>query len=218
MCGRFAAMNRRTGDPISELVEGLLSSPSSPKNTKVKSQGEVFPTDTVPVIFSDGGALKAALMIWGYPGIPSLHGKGKNPLFNARVETALALPTWSASLNQRRSIVPAGGFFEFLGTRGKKEKWLFQKNPEENLFMAGIYKALPAANKNDLQNEKGSAPQGEGISYCFSILTTKANDSVLPIHDRMPVVLDPEEFPIWFSENFPSLFDRSKVVLSKKLL
>ena len=109
-------------------------------------------------------------MKWGFLGFE----KGKL-LINARAESALERKTFRDSLQHRRCIIPAKGFYEWDKS---KEKFSYERKDAPVLFMAGCY--------NRYQGEER-----------FVILTTEANPSVAPVHHRMPLILDPEELENW---------------------
>ena len=109
-------------------------------------------------------------MAWGFPRFD-----GKGLLINARAESALERKTFRDSIQHRRCIIPAKGFYEWDKS---KEKFSYERKDAPVLFMAGCY--------NRYQGEER-----------FVILTTEANPSVAPVHHRMPLILDPEELENW---------------------
>jgi len=174
-------------------------------------RGEVFPTNYAPVISSDG----IAVLKWGFP-----NWKNSGVIINARAETALDKKTFSKPLRERRCAVPSSGFYEWSRSGGRhcsdsgrggdlphygdllgssesvsgggsgsgggrklKDKYLLRRPGEHVLYMAGFASTFRDA---------------PGIEYnAFVILTTAANDFVSPIHDRMPVILAPDEVDLW---------------------
>lgn len=139
------------------------------KLQKVRT-GDVFPSQNATIIRGEGRCLVAEQMKWGFPGVE----KGKI-LINARVESVLERPTFQDSVKHRRCIIPARGFYEWSKS---KEKFNFECEETQVLFMAGCY--------NWYQKESR-----------FVILTTEANSSVAPVHNRMPLILEPEELGNW---------------------
>ncbi len=95
-------------------------------------------------------------------------------LINARAETITEKQTFKESVLSRRCVIPAKGFYEWSPG---KEKYHFEE-PEQILFMAGCY------------NEDRR----------FVIITTAANDSVLPVHERMPLLVSEEEIEKWIEK------------------
>lgn len=107
---------------------------------------------------------------WGFPGF-----QGKQVIFNARSESVLDKKMFRESTLLRRIAVPAAGFYEWSPNR---EKNIFHRKEQPVIFMAGIY--------NRYRDEDR-----------FVILTTEANESMVPVHDRVPVILEPEEIMPW---------------------
>ena len=115
-------------------------------------------------------ALELKEMHWGFP-----QYQKKGLLINARAETALERRTFCDSVRHRRYIIPAKHFYEW---DSDKNKVTFFREDRPVLFMAGFY--------NRFQDE-----------VRFIILTTQANASVGPVHNRMPLVLENGELEDW---------------------
>ena len=166
MCGRyqFTAVESRELQEILRAVERNMERPAR--------TGEIFPTNEAVILTEHGSEIAPSLCAWGFPGF------GKNrTVINARAETAAEKPTFRKSLEARRCVVPASGFFEW---DEKKEKHLFTLPNSKELYMAGLWNAFA----------------GEPH---FVILTTAANPSVAPIHHRMPVVLERDAVLPWLT-------------------
>ena len=172
MCGRYLI-----GD---ETFSDICIMMSSPDVAQGFTKGEIFPTNIAPVLTRDG----AAAIKWGFP-----HWKNAGVIINARAETAMDKVMFRKPLLQQRCVIPSSGFYEWLQTSGqkKKEKYLLRRPHERTLFMAGMISFFPDATGYDYR--------------AFVILTTTANDSVAPIHDRMPVVLSSDERDLWLKDN-----------------
>jgi len=180
MCGRFLV-----GEEVYEDIWKILtdlSVGSSVLNSQLSNlvRGEVFPTNTVPVHTLDG----AMGVKWGFP-----RWKGAGVIINARAETALEKNMFRKPLLERRCVIPSNGFFEWDQNSGqkKKDKYLLRRPGERLLFMAGMISLFR---------------DPDGLEYgAFVILTTAANESVSPIHDRMPVILAPDERNSWLRDD-----------------
>lgn len=122
-------------------------------------------------------------MKWGL--IPSW---AKDPsvaasMINARSETAATKPAFRDALKSRRCLIPADGFYEWQRKAGSKQPFCFEVN-DGNLFaFAGIWEGW-----------KDSG--GNWLKTC-SILTTAPNAVTSAVHDRMPVILDPDSYDLW---------------------
>ena len=129
--------------------------------------GEIYPSAKAPVLLKSAGETTADLMRWGYK-FPS------GLVINARAETAMEKPLFRDSVIYRRCVIPSTGFFEW--DAAKRKHWFgVEQGP---LYMAGLYQEAAGQRQ-------------------FVILTTAANASMAPIHDRMPVVLRQEQLVPW---------------------
>ena len=163
MCGRYH-MDEEMTEEIRRMVKIL----ESRLNTGSR---DIYPTMEAPVILKNGEeGLKADSMAWGFPGRDK-----KQLLINARAESALERKTFRDSIQHRRCIIPAKGFYEWDKS---KEKFSYERKDAPVLFMAGCYNRYQGGER-------------------FVILTTGANPSVAPVHHRMPLILDPEELENW---------------------
>jgi putative SOS response-associated peptidase YedK len=146
------------------------------------NRGDVYPTNSVPVLMEDGGALTVAMMTWGYPGYPDHRrpGSSPRPLINARAESVYTSVTWRDSIARRRCVIPARGFYEW---DTKKTKHLFSQSDGGIMLMAGIYE--------DFRDNNGM-PQRR-----FAILTRVSAAPVDSVHDRMPVIIPRERVDAW---------------------
>lgn len=134
---------------------------------------DIFPGSSALILKNSGSGLEAVQMTWGFPS-----PKGKGLLINARAETALQKPTFSDSLLRRRCIIPASRFYEWdpSGT-----KVTFYREKSEMLYFAGMYRRFEDGDR-------------------FVILTTGANASMAQTHDRMPLILEKKEIPLWIED------------------
>lgn len=115
--------------------------------------------------------------------LPATPGGRPRLLANARSETAARLPAFRRAVAERRCLVPANGFYEWMSIGGVKRPHLFTLGGEEPFAFAGIWD--PAA---------GAFPE----TYC--ILTTAPNELVARVHDRMPVILTADTMPRWLGD------------------
>lgn len=156
-------------------------------NNEIKKQGffgavkvgEIFPSDTVPVIVAKHNKVQLVTMRWG---IPSFQGNGL--IINARSETVKEKSMFTYPFAKQRCLIPMSGFFEWKKTdTNKSEKYYFNIEGRSTLYVAGIY----------MENEEGK--------HCI-ILTTKANKSIGNYHHRMPLFIEPNKVDEWlFDEN-----------------
>ena len=174
MCGRYY-IDDDTAREIEKLVrqvdEKMRQAPVAGSLVQAK---DIHPSEVAPVITAKGQHLCCRWQRWGFPGF-----HGKQPIFNARSESVLEKKMFRESVGKRRIVVPAAWFYEW---NRNKEKNIFYRKGQPVLYMAGLY--------NRYQDEDR-----------FVILTTEANDSMRPVHDRMPLVLEQNEIQRWLNED-----------------
>lgn len=106
-----------------------------------------------------------------------------NKLINARSETAHEKPSFRSAFKRRRCLIPADGFFEWKREGNEKTPMFIHLKGRPVFALAGLW-------------EVWNSPQGDEVRSC-TILTAEANDFMKPIHDRMPVILDPADYEEW---------------------
>ena len=132
--------------------------------------GEIYPTNAAPVLLPGKQKMTPKPMTCGFPSF-----KGKGVIINARGESALDKPMFRRCLLERRCVIPTTGFYEW---DKQKHKYYFRLPGQEKLYLAGLW--------NDFQGEER-----------FVILTTAPNDTIINVHDRMPVLLTDDEVEPW---------------------
>jgi putative SOS response-associated peptidase YedK len=144
----------------------------------------IAPTQAVAVVARDKeGMRRFRLMRWGL--LPAFVKDPKQfpTLINARSEEVLEKPSFRNAMRYRRCLVPADGFYEWTGEKGKRRPFLLRPREKRLIAFAGLY-------------ERWRDAEGGEIDTVV-ILTCAANGTVTPLHDRMPVVLAPEQFEAW---------------------
>jgi len=104
-------------------------------------------------------------------------------MINARAETASSKPAFRDALKIRRCLIPADGFYEWQRAAKAKQPYCFEVNEGELFAFAGIWDRWRDANGNALET--------------CSILTTTPNAATSAVHERMPVILDPDTYDLW---------------------
>jgi putative SOS response-associated peptidase YedK len=144
----------------------------------------IAPTDPVLAIRrGDDAARELGRLRWGLLPGAWAEGAAGGPLINARAETLAEQPAFREAFEQRRCLIPADGFYEWrTDESGKHAIWI--SRPERELFaFAGLWAAL-------------ERPGAEPVHSC-AIVTCEPNAELAPIHDRMPVILDPAVEGAW---------------------
>ena len=104
-------------------------------------------------------------------------------MINARSETASTKPAFRDALKFRRCLIPADGFYEWKRDGKNKQPFCFEVNNGQLFAFAGLW-------------DRWKDPSGRWIKTC-SILTTTPNAVTEAVHDRMPVILDPNSYDVW---------------------
>ena len=177
MCGRFA-LNE---NPLKFAEYFYLSS-----NPEFSSSWNIAPSLRICTITADNeGSRQLNKMKWGL--IPTWvedATKGNKPS-NARGETVAKLPSFRSAFKYHRCIIPASGFYEWKTEKGVKNPWYISLKSGDPMAFAGLWGTWRPKER-------------EAIESCC-IITTGANSLMEPIHDRMPVILDPDQWATWLS-------------------
>jgi putative SOS response-associated peptidase YedK len=174
MCGRY--LLHATPETLAKLME-LTEIPIVPPRYNIAPTQQVLACRQA----DDGRALVS--MRWGL--IPSWAEDEKigYRLINARGDTVATKPSFRSAFKSRRCLIPASGFYEWQAVKGeKKQPHLIRSKDGEPFAFAGIWERW----------DGGEKP----IESCC-IVTTDANKTLKPIHDRMPVILDKKDFARW---------------------
>jgi len=187
MCGRYTLVSP---GPEVAAAFGLVEVPM------LEPRFNIAPSQRVPVVRAVEGRRALAMLHWGlvppWAGDPSVGSR----MINARSETAAAKPAFRDALRGRRCLLPADGFYEWAPGRSRGGRVPHRLHAPDGrvLGLAGLW-------------ETWRSPDGGTLESC-TILTTEANDRVRPLHDRMPVILSPDDYGTWLD---PSLQDAERL-------
>ena len=185
MCGRYYIAEDDQAEELKQIIDMI----NRKHNGDIKTAGEVFPSETVPVIAtSRTQKITPFAMEWGYS------TSDGNRLINARSETASQKPTFRDGMLQRRCIIPASWYFEWNKNERGKPKYAIGAENKNVIYMAGIYR---------FEHDKP----------VFSILTRDPAESIQFIHHRMPVILPREAVRDWLNTSY-----RAEEVLQSAML
>ncbi|CAM5343137.1 putative SOS response-associated peptidase YedK [Aquamicrobium terrae] len=183
MCGRFALT--ATPDQTAAFL-GLAELDDFP------ARYNIAPTQPVLAVLSAGPQApgsnrpdRTALLVrWGLIPAWVKETRGFPLLFNARSEGASEKASFRAAMRHRRALVPASGFYEWQQAGGRRGQpfWVRPKRGGLVAFAALV--------------ETYAEPGGSEIDTC-AIMTTSANADIADIHERMPVVIEPQDFSRW---------------------
>jgi len=188
MCGRYRLSRRK------QLVEEHFDTISDEADWSPRYN--IAPTQPVPVIHQNPKEPRRelSLMRWGLVPSWAKDMSGAAMMINARSETAATKPVFRDPLANRRCLVPADGFYEWQRTGKVKQPYCFEVNDGALFAFAGLW-------------DRWKDPSGQWIKSC-SILTTTPNAVTSSVHDRMPVILDPDCYDLWLD---PGMHDMGAV-------
>ena len=174
MCGRYTL----TSAP--EAIRALFGYAEQPN---FPPRYNIAPTQPIAIVRLVDGKRQFALVRWGL--LPSWvkDPKAFSLVINARGEGVLDKPAFRAAMKRRRCLIPADGFYEWQKAGERKRPFFVHAKDGKPLAFAGLW-------------ESWQGPNGEEMETA-AIVTTRANKALLPIHERMPVIVPPEAFDLW---------------------
>jgi putative SOS response-associated peptidase YedK len=182
MCGRYTL--RTSPHELQEIFATLNAMDWSPRYN-------IAPTQTVVAVRQRQEDRKREMvpMRWGL--IPSWAKDAKigNSLINARADTVASKPSFRVAFKKRRCLIPVDGFYEWQPIADQKTKQPFHIGLKDRpvFAFAGLW-------------EHWTDHDGKPVETS-TIITTDANEAMRPIHNRMPVILDPSDYDEWLDRN-----------------
>jgi putative SOS response-associated peptidase YedK len=176
MCGRYTLKT-----PVERLSEKF----QFPEIIPLKPRYNIAPSQSVAVVrqLPDDTDRTLAMLRWGLlPAWVKDPAKVQQPI-NAKAETAAEKPMFRDAFKRRRCLVPADGFYEWKQEGGRKQPVFIHMRDGEPFAIAGLW-------------EHWAGQDGQVIESC-TLLTTEPNDLLAPVHNRMPVILDPKDYGQW---------------------
>jgi putative SOS response-associated peptidase YedK len=155
----------------------------------------IAPGSDIAIVVNEGGQNRLALCRWGF--VPSW-GKELNDgyrMINARAETVAEKPSFRQAFHRHRCLVVADGFYEWKNEGGKKQPVYVHLKSGEPFGMAGLF-------------NHWTSPEGKQVCTT-TIITTDANETLKPVHNRMPVIVARDAAGIWLD---PAVQDTDKLL------
>jgi putative SOS response-associated peptidase YedK len=202
MCGRFTLARQ---DRVSLALELGVSVNQLAEET-YRPRYNIAPTNkhwVVRMEYEDREMLRAR---WGLINHWAKDASVGHRQINARAETVDKRPAFRDAFKKRRCVVPADGFFEWAGPKGARQPIWFHRPDDGLILFAGLYESWQ--------------PAPDEWEPTFTIITTNANATLEPVHDRMPVILPDEAVDEWLyarQDDFAAL-DRLLVPAADDLL
>jgi putative SOS response-associated peptidase YedK len=184
MCGRYAFFAPRA---LIERAFGLSDAP------EVEPRYNIAPTQFVPIVRVDRDGRRVLRMVrWGLVPFWARDESIGNRMINARCESLDRNAAFREAFEQRRCLVPVSGFYEWSREGSVRVPHYIERSDGEPFALAGLWARW--------------RPRAEGLQPLDSctIITTRANALVAPIHDRMPVILPQEAYGAWLDSKEPA--------------
>jgi putative SOS response-associated peptidase YedK len=192
MCGRYRLSRRK------QIIEEHFDAVSGEEDWGPRYN--IAPTQPIPVIRQNPKepVREFSLMRWGLVPSWAKDASGAAGMINARSETAATKPAFRDPLKFRRCLIPADGFYEWMRTGKAKQPYCFEVSDGELFAFAGLW-------------DRWKDPSGNWIKTC-SILTTIPNAVTSTVHDRMPVILDPDSYDLWLDPGMQDVAAASELL------
>ena len=210
MCGRYAS-SRRPEDLVEEfeIVHSRVDTPLAPDYNVAPTKEVYAVVERPPSKDSDEPPERQLRVLrWGL--VPSWAKDPAigNKMINARMETVAEKPAFRRAFAARRCLLPADGYFEWYPTsqltaagRPRKQPFFIRPQDHGTLAMAGLYEIWRDPTRGDDDPER--------FRWTCTVLTTQAEDALGHIHDRMPLMVEPDRWSAWLDPTAPqgSLLD-----------
>jgi len=189
MCGRFSMFTYIKALKDQFKIDDIL--------TSIEPRYNIAPAQKIATVVQYESR-QLVEMKWGL--VPSWAKDSKigNRLINARAETVATKPAFQSAFKKRRCLILADSFFEWQKSGDVKTPMLIRLKSEETFAMAGLY-------------EYWKMKSGKTLESC-AIVTTAANEFMKPIHDRMPVILRPENEDSWLDSELQEVQEVTRLL------
>lgn len=177
MCGRIA---------FTTSIQTVAATFRAATDIDYPKRYNIAPSQMVPVVTAkDGKHREISLMKWGLVPHWAKDPSIGNRMINARAETLAEKPSFKTAYQKQRCIVPASGFYEWKAEAAIKQPYYIHASSKGVLLaIAGLWESWEGQDR---------------LIESFTIITSQANEFMMPIHDRMPVIILPEYFEQWLN-------------------
>lgn len=181
MCGRF--LNRTPASETARIFGTANPVPNYPPRYNLA------PTEGVPGVRfnADDGKRHLDVLRWGLIPIWAKDRSIGNKLINARAEGVAETPAFRDAFGKRRCLIPADGFYEWKKGVTGKEPYAIVPTGETPFAFAGLW-------------DRWRDPNSQEVVRSCTIITCPANETLAPLHDRMPVILDRADWARWLGD------------------
>ncbi len=211
MCGRFVSAS-----PPDEFARYF---DAAAPEALLEPSYNVAPTNDVYAVLNDGGVRRLDAFHWGLVPPWAKDPKVGSRMINARAETLATKNAYKPAFKRRRCLIPADGFYEWKklpGTKRKQPQFIHRADGERMAF-AGLWEVWrgPKRAEESDKGAEGDKPAGKGgepLRSC-TIITTTPNETLAPIHDRMPVILPESAWDEWLDPTNDDLDTLGKLLV-----
>ena len=184
MCGRFTLTVPRL-----ERIEAALGDQLAGSWPALAPRYNIAPSQAVAIVRqTPAGLCELAMVRWGLVPSWSEEPRTAYSTINARAETVDHKPAFRHAFHHRRCLVPADGWYEWQPAQPRKLPWYFHRQDGGDFAFAGLWERWER--------------EDQALESC-SIIVTAANRLAARIHDRMPVILAPEDYALWLDPQAP---------------
>jgi len=178
MCGRF--VQNFTLETLEKIFNVSSTSPDTSSNFNVA------PTQEILTILKNDDEYKLERLHWGLVPFWAKDVSIGSRMINARAETVASKPSFRNAFKKRRCLIPASGFYEWKGEKGHKQPYYITIPSGEPFTFAGLWESWTDKEGDD-----------DSVYKSCTIITTSASNSIVELHNRMPVILDPKVYDQW---------------------
>lgn len=164
--------------------------------TDLRPRYNVAPAQNLAAVRLQEGDRRLSMLRWGLIPVWSRNPNFGYSLINARSETVASKPAFRAAYRARRCLIPADGFYEWVRAGRLKQPFLIGLKEGGMMAFAGLWERWFVPKGVTLPRSLAQSEPGDAVETC-TILTTTANETLAPLHHRMPVILPPELFDSW---------------------
>ncbi|MGE6576246.1 SOS response-associated peptidase [Paenibacillus xylanexedens] len=180
MCGRFTIT-----DPLDAIMERYYASIAD--GFEYRPNYNAAPMQYIPTIIGSKDGNRLGSLRWGLVPVWAKDDKIGNKMINARAETLAEKPAFKRLISTKRCIIPTNGFYEWRKEDSAKQPMRILMKDDRLFSLAGLY-------------DTWTDPDGNKLSTC-TIITTEPNSLMEDIHNRMPVILRPEDEAEWLGRD-----------------
>jgi putative SOS response-associated peptidase YedK len=175
MCPRYALTGRPPS--IAAYFKLAVIDPFPPRYN-------IAPTQPVGIVrMGHRGEREFVLVRWGLIPPWVKDPRAFSTLINARAEGATTKPSFRGAMRHKRCLIPADAFYEWSGEKKSRRPHLVRRRDGGTMALAGLYENWLGADGSEIET--------------MAILTVPANGTIAPVHDRMPAIVQPDDFDAW---------------------